>query len=81
MKPGNMLLETAAVGATKAAVGAKISDFGSSINCDMGPEQPGCKGVGSSGTEVGTYQYRAPELFAKGAASCYAVDVLSLIHI
>lgn len=79
LKPGNILLETAAVGATQtAAVGAKIADFGSSIKCDMDPGKTGCKLVGSLWPEVGTYQYRAPELFAKGADCTYAADVWAL---
>ena len=44
----------------------------------MGPGQKGCNIVGSRGTAVGTYQYRAPELFAKDAACSYACDVWAL---
>ena len=82
IKPGNILLDTAAAverGAnTKAAVGATLSDFGSSIKCDKGPEDKGAKVTGSLGTDAGTYQYLAPEVFASGRQCSYAVDIWAM---
>ena len=74
IKPRNMLL--AAVGAaTEWRV--VIADLGSSIKMSAPPGLPS-EMVDSDGTEVCTYQYRAPELCGKGKACSYASDVWSL---
>ena len=91
IKPGNMLVKAkeeakAAVGAKKktAAVGAfvvAIADFGSAIRCDTKPGAVGAFSLVDGGqTCVGTYQFRAPEMFIKGpGCHCgYPSDVWAL---
>ena len=76
LKPKNMLV--AAVGAKKPLT-VLIADPGSAIQtnklpgADTAPET-----VDSDGTPVGTYQYRAPELFVASPMSSYSSDIWAL---
>lgn len=70
IKPGNILLLRSADGEPPKAV---LSDLGSSIRVGEGEET----GVPSK-SEVGTYQYRPPELMAKERIHTYAADIWSL---
>ena len=70
IKPGNILLLRSADGESPKAV---LSDLGSSIRVGEGEET----GVPSK-SEVGTYQYRPPELMAKERIHTYAADIWSL---
>ena len=67
LKPPNFLLADGSAG----EVNVVISDFGSSTAVD-----PSNKKVGD--TSVGTYQYRAPELFVAHPACSYQSDMWAL---
>ena len=80
LKPNNML---AALGAD-GSYNAVISDLGSSIKLSCRPGEIATGTFISDAAAVGTYQYRAPELFMVSRAFGYPSDVwalgVSIVH-